>query len=290
MVVPERHSRLIEEPPQFDFFERLAILKRFESGESLPSPLPIPASPMEARPSDYASSCRFYEQALIASHLGIDVRANPLADAKRVVELATEIFCGEWWRHYRQSPKYDKFPTPAHEIRSRFLESWVMDYCYGVLCALILDDEIAAGRLGCYPGPDLRTDEAERGLVRADMIFHVILGSYLRYGDMQEVSRDWIGAVRKGPSVRAKLWFDALTALDKRKAKEFAEAFIEVARHYRQHEYSRTLRSRCMCLVMLEGGILWHLARKKGIEPKWADLPQDVSDHLMTVETLTRRE
>lgn len=214
-----------------------------------------------------------------------------MADTRRVVELTREAFCGEWWR-YTWKGKYDRYPTPAHEIRSRFFEFWLTDYCYGVLNALALDDDESAGWLGCYPGPDVVTDDAERGLGRPDIFFHCVLGTYLRQGRMEALDA-WLRAVREGKSERAKLWLKALQAIEKGKADAFAAAFSEVARHHRKHEYSPrllgSLRSGPMTLLMQEGGILWHLARRKGIAPAWHDLPVEVSDHLLTVETATRR-
>lgn len=293
MEFMERYRRLVDERARFDFFKRLEILKRFEEGEAVPSPVPPPNDPKEAYYADYLSSCQYYQEAVVASHLGIDERPDPVADMRRVVELTREAFFGEWWQHFRHSRKYDRYPTPAHEVRSRFFEFWLTHYCYGVLCALVLDDAGSAGRLGCYPGPDVITDEAGRDLRRPDMFFHVILGSYLRYDSMEDVLDEWLRAVREGQSQRAKLWLKALRALDKGKADGFAEAFLEVAQHHRKHEYSPRLlgdlHSGPMTLLMQEGGILWHLARRKNIAPAWHDLPTEVSDHLLTVETATRK-
>ena len=284
----ERYRRLVDENARFDFFERLSNLKRYEEGEPVPSPVRPPSDPKRAYFNDYLSPCHYYEDAVIASHLGIDERPDPVADMRQVIGLTRETFFGEWWQHYRESRR-DRYPTPAHEIRSRFFEFWLIPYCYGVLCALALDDEEAAGRLGCYPGPDVITDEAGRGLRRPDIFFHVILGSYLRYDGLEDVLGDWVTTVREGNSQRAKLWLKALRALDRGKADGFAEAFAEVAQHHRKHEYSPRLRSGPKTLLMQEGRILWHLARRRNIAPAWQELPVEVSDHLLTVKTATRK-
>lgn len=287
-----RYQRLIAENSRFDFFHYLGRLKSFEDGEAVPQPTSIPVEPGRAYYGDYISQNRWYSVAVLAAHLGIDERREPLQDVKKVVELTSEAYFGEWWTRFYDGQKA-KFPTPPHEIRGRFFVDWVTDYCYGVQCALMLDDDYTAGRLGCYPGPDVPTDEADRGLRRVDTFFHVILGSYLRYGDLDHSLSEWRAAVRDGTSVRAKLWMKALVALDKEKPEAFREAFLEVAAHHRKHEYKAKLTNNFApgprTLVMQEGGILWHLARRKGIAPAWGELPQEVQDHLMTIETVTRK-
>lgn len=287
----ERYARLVPENAEVDLFERMDDLKKYEAGEDVPQIPREQWSPGNPSRHDYEPACDYYELAVISAHLGMGLRRDSNSDLRRVTELASEIYFGHWWQTYRKSRKYDRYPTPAHEIRSRFFEFWLTGYCYGVLCALVLKDDWTAGRLGCYPGPDVVTDDGERGLRRPDMLFHVVLGNFLRYGDMELVLPEWTSAISQGRSARAKLWLKALRAIDKGKRDAFTEVFYEIAEHHRKNEYSPRLKGAgnygALKLVMQEGSILWHLARRKGVAPPWEDLPIEVSDHLLTSESIT---
>lgn len=226
---------------------------------------------------------------VICAHIGHPITDDPLADLRLAVDIVVETYDGDWLR------------VPEDQRDGFIEEFWLFNYEFGLLFALADDNLAAAARIATFPGHDWSVDDDCRGLKRPDHAFHRLLAAWIRRRAAgspdptnTEAPRadvfdpDLLDKARNGRSRRARMWLDGLLALEAGDVAAFAKALDTIGTHYHKNDWDPTGdKAGRFHVVMIEGGILWHLARLDGIAPAWNDLPAHIRDHLLTRETVT---
>lgn len=139
-----------------------------------------------------------------------------------------------------------------------------------LLCALLVDDENSISRVIAWPDVDLPVDDALGDLTSADNKYHIYLAMRLR-GDPPEKFKSVAEAIRAGKRPRALLLLNAADALLTNDAPLFAEHLKHVVSNWR-----KTIERNTAPRVSIEGSILWHVARRRGVA--LPELPEKLDD------------
>lgn len=157
-------------------------------------------------------------------------------------------------------------------------------YRKSILAALCTDADAELAKLVTWADQDLSFDDGTFRLTKEDNRF-LILHSFVlgdSHHDRQGELRQFI---RSGRGKRAKLLLTALEAIEGGDRDAFRKALVAVAKYHREREFRVDHPFQA---IMIEGSMLWHVARRRGM--RLDDLPLDVMDRIIRQETLTPPE
>jgi len=155
--------------------------------------------------------------------------------------------------------------------------TWFEDIRRGILFALILQDEASLQKLLEFIDIDLAYDEGTFDLPRQDNYFYMLLSFWVR--DVEPEKQAMLK--KRIKAGRAKHMIKGLEAIEKGDREALKTAMLAVAKHHWEKEFSPR---HPVLAVMIEGSILWNIARRAGVE--LMDLPENVMDRIVRRETL----
>jgi hypothetical protein len=150
------------------------------------------------------------------------------------------------------------------ETRTRL--DWIDEYRDGFLMALFVDDEQATRRLTEWPDMDLPIDDGTWELNDADNKAQVALAFVLR-GEPEVRVSEVVERIRSSKRKRAVVFCDAVEAIVRNDPVAFARGLKDLCDRYRKSAPALPRIERlewpepCM-----DGSILWHVARRAGID------------------------
>lgn len=208
------------------------------------------------------------------AHLELARVGDPGQLGRRVPPTAVEYFFGQW----RQNYEWAGAIMPPEQIRAR--KPWFDTYREGLLMGLCFDDAESVRKLVQWPARDLWVDDGAFDLSKEDNYFIMLLSLFIRedHPDEQERLRELI---RKGRRKRPKLLLATLEAIAHENLNEFRKALAAVADYHGHKEFwpDHSLQA-----VMVEGSMLWHVARQRGMICN--DLDLDIMDRIVRAETI----
>ena len=195
--------------------------------------------------------------------IGYPMPNPPLNDwhevSRRLISASLYYFFGPW----RDKFKYLLKDYDRQSGRAKL--PWIDAYRYGLDFALSLSDWESADQLLQWPGPDLPYDEGVWELTEQDQAYHIWLASCLR-GEPESASSQQRAMIEDGTRRRPKMLLVAADAMFASDAESFLTALEKYLRHYKKREFI-TGRGTDFGFC-IEGAILWHLARRRGLELK----------------------
>lgn len=206
---------------------------------------------------------RLYERLCLAvlGHLEvIPADMRPWTDWRRyAIEagvLAEHYFYGDWRESYRRF----SYETPMTREEARRKLPWIDAYRAGLLLALLVDDERGIDRVTSWPGGDLPADEGTFDLPAAYAQYHIHLARALRTGT---ASSGASFADLRRPGGRVRPLAEAVDAALTGNAEAFGRALKEHLTGYRKSVFRL---NRPDAIISIEGSILWHIARRRGLQ------------------------
>lgn len=197
--------------------------------------------------------------------------ASPWADwrasARHAAALAEPYFYGPLRDGYKKWP--DEEPLLTREQARAKLE-WIRVYRTCLLCALLVDDESSLSRVLAWPDTDLPVDDDLGDLTAMDNKYHIYLAMRLR-GDPLAKFEPVAKVVRTGKRPRAALLLESAEAALVGDEALYAEKLKHVLSNWR-----KTLKPDEFRVVSIEGSILWHVARRRGLA--LPELPEKLAD------------
>lgn len=176
--------------------------------------------------------------------------------ARRLVSATVYYFFGSW---------RDKFKYLLRGQIARAKLAWIDGYRKGLSVALSLSDWSSADQLLQWPGPDLPIDEGSYDRTSQDNAYHIWLASRLRGEPESALSQQRV-IVESSTRRRPKMLMAAADAMFANDSKEFAAALEKYLRHYKNREFE--LGGGTDFGFCIEAAILWHAARRRGLELK----------------------
>jgi hypothetical protein len=168
--------------------------------------------------------------------------------------LAEHYLYGGWREGYREFPNSNRLT--AAEARREL--PWIDPYREGLLLALLSDDERALARIVAWPAEDLPVDDGTLDLTGMDNKYHVWLAGRLRGEGMDDLA----GVIRAGKRARAVLLLETAEAVFAGDGAGAAKRLKKLGGNFRKSGF-RT--NRMDASVSVEGTILWHVARRRGM-------------------------
>lgn len=185
--------------------------------------------------------------------------------ARRLISTTVYYFFAAW----RDQFKYLLEDYDRQSARSEL--PWIDGYRKGLSVALSLSDWESADKLVQWPGPDLPVDEGSYDRTTQDNAYHIWLASRLR-GEPESAYSEQRAIVETSTRRRPKMLMTTADAMFANDSEGFAAALEKYLRHYRKNEFVVTGATDFGFCI--EGAILWHSARRRGLELK--QLPDDI--------------
>ena len=184
---------------------------------------------------------------------------------RKIVEACEHYFFGDWRRNFLY------YGEPYDWSKSRMKSvPWFDAYRVGLALALCLGDLAAADRLLGWSGRDLWFDEGTWDKTRSDVAYQIWLASRLR-GEPVESTDDLLACALENRNVGTKRLVDASQALIAGRSADF-RLYLRL---YLQSYRLRELDHRVVTAMSLEATVLWHLARRRGME--LVSLPEELT-------------
>lgn len=210
--------------------------------------------------------------ALLLQHFEIDHHlgaTRPYAD--KAAELAVDYFFGPW----RDAYKFGRRTLKRRQCRKEL--EWVRYYRFGLLAALLIDDDQAVSRLAEWPDVDVNKTDLDDS--PADLDYQIVLAYHL-LGKPAAKGKKLVAGIEAGTKRRPKLLLSAFLALQGGDLEGFSAALIKYLQYYRRHEAEL---DQLDLSVSLDGSILRLVARRAGLPVP--DLTEEWMDRLVTAES-----
>ena len=176
---------------------------------------------------------------------------------EQVVSLAVGYFSGDW---RRRGPVFSGEPATPERVREK--ARWFGELRLGLLAALLLGDEAGGRRLCEYADFDLPlADESP-----ARQMWVVWLAKHLSGAPVDEVHAAHAKVTSSRGVNAVKPLVAALDGLIAGEANGFCAGLLEHMKAFRAGLW-KDFHYRGAEFVSVEGSILWHLARRRGMEP-----------------------
>lgn len=236
-------------------------------------------------PELFQKACRSidvseYTLAAAMSHLGVagmpDV--SGLFAAQRAAQIAVDYFFGSWRDHFANpSVRGEHFDAA---MCRKHLE-WFETYREGLFCACAVEDGESLNALLKWPDIDLHHDGGAWDVAKEENDFHILLALALR-GEKPDQQERLGSGIKAGRAVRPKLCLAGLDAILQADPKALMTALDQLLKYNLKREFRPDHPYRAL---MVEGTILWHFARIKGMD--LPDLPQPLEDRIVTRDSLS---
>jgi hypothetical protein len=208
------------------------------------------------------------------AYLGAIPPGHACSDSKAVaragVARAMEFCYGAW----RDGHKEFYYSEPMSRAQNRAKLGWITPYREGLFLALYIDDESAIRRLIDWPDTDLPIDDGLDNRTAGDNYAQIGLAFLLR-GEPKEKITPVVEKLRASKRKRANVFWAAVEAIVGKDSLSFAKQMKELCNLYRKSASERDFPE-----PHVDGSILWHLARRLGIElPKLPEASLDLILH-----------
>lgn len=205
----------------------------------------------------------------ILGAVGFSHAEDDLADWRErgaeIPPLGVEYFYGPW----REG--HEEFGEKLTSVRARQVLGWMEPYRRSLMAALCLDAHDDLAKLLEWPEPDLPDDEGTTDRTPGDKAFHILLARWLRGESIDQP--DLRQTVSKGTRRRPKLLLATLDALMAGDVDQARAALAKFLQNYKKTEFRV---DRVDFAISLDGTVLWHAARHRGIY--LGPLAPDLSD------------
>ncbi|QQE13039.1 hypothetical protein JD969_06150 [Planctomycetota bacterium] len=230
--------------------------------------------------------CRESDVQLTASisiyhHLELLTCGEGMHYGERAVACVIEYLFGGWRdEHVGFLNDFDDEMRKWSRTDCRVELDWSETYRLGLMFAYVLGDDDAIGKLLEWPGEDLPFDEGNYAAKKAEYYFNILFAK-CELGEGQEESmRRLESLLVNSRSARGKMLWNCYRAICEGDQKGFEKWLKNIA----QFQRSRALDYSCLNAVMTEGTVLWHLAKRKGLDVDVFE--ENVMERLVRVETL----
>jgi hypothetical protein len=176
--------------------------------------------------------------------------------AREICPLTIEYLFGSW----RDGFLYFDERLSASEARAQW--EWIDEYHTALMWALILGDEASLKRITAWVGPDLPNHGGGFDLHPEDLAFHIILGQHL-HGSVPLSANPLRDRITTGRRTRPKYALAAADAIFAGASADSRIAFHRYLKRYYEKDFEVPNISLSVCT---DGTILWHLARRHGID------------------------
>lgn len=203
-----------------------------------------------------------------------------LFPAKRGAQIAVDYFFGSWRDHFANpSVRGEHFDAA---MCRKHLE-WFETYREGLFCACAVEDGESLNALLKWPDVDLHHDGGAWDVAKEENDFHILLALTMR-NDKPEEQAKLRRRISAGRAVRPKLCLAGLDAILQADPRALMAALDQLLKYNLKREFRPDHPYRAL---MVEGTILWHFARMKGMD--LPDLPQPLEDRIVTRESLSAK-
>lgn len=194
--------------------------------------------------------------------------------AFRIPALAAEYFLGDWREAWAKANPTFVVPRTHPEF------GWYDIWRWGLIFALVMDDEASLQALSTWVGNDLVHDEGLCDATTGDNQFLILLG--FLFSDRTPHERyEQRQSVLESEGYKGRLCLGLLEAIEDSDRITIREQFSRLAHHNKNREFRDDRPDHA---VMIEGTMLWHIARRNNVHLD--DLPVDVMDRIIRQETL----
>lgn len=187
------------------------------------------------------------------------------------LDLANQYLFGEW-RDRIRCKEYNHDMT-LREFWNRNA-SWESSVVPGLLWSAVLGEWDQFTKVGSYLRDDVRLEESEELTA-----WYLILSGVARGRPWEEMEK-FIETIRQGKSKRERLLLDALSALLGKSDAPFQAALNAHFDHYKRTEAKK---DEITSKLAIDGSILVHLARHRGLE---VTVPAKAMDHFIELEAI----
>jgi hypothetical protein len=199
--------------------------------------------------------------------VGVEVQ---MMHAAQCIELTFQHFFGNWrnvelkWQGRKVTPETARKKLP-----------WMQIWKAAAVCGLSTEGVALFSKVVDYVEDDLGFDEATRDFDKADNKYEVLVSRFIRGKALTDSPR-LVKLIREGKGRRPRMLLDVLEAVEAGDSDAMGKRLAAYLAYFRKTEF-RT--NRLDCTLSMEGSVLWHLARRKGM--KLPKMKQADMDHIV---------